>query len=217
MKWLRVPDPVTGGLAAGCVVLIGVILRGLWGPPFAASQDSAAVARPGSPDVSGVRRWTMPPAAEFSVIVQRPLFTPGRQPPARNEAQGTVTPPPELPALSLGAVVSGQGRRLALIERDGDVLLMSEGDGIEGWILDEIHDEHVVLNAGGRTERVYLKDIAKDKPSVGTPVAPSGVATRNPGAAGHGGGDAYREIVIDGRVVEVSPEDAEALLGGHLR
>ncbi|WP_119459636.1 hypothetical protein [Rhodospirillaceae bacterium SYSU D60014] len=171
MKRLGLSNPVTGGLALGCVVLGGGAVHEILSPAFAPSAATTGTVQNDGLWIEDPRRWSMAPATEFAVITERPLFTPGRRPPQdpieREDAGQSV----EALALMLSAVVASPDRRLALVEQtDGVMLLLSEGDEVDGWLLAEIHAEHVIFHSGRYVQRFYLKDIPVKSSPVESPI-----------------------------------------------
>ena len=94
---------------------------------------------------------------ELSATLDRPLFSPGRHPPAPPpppavQAAAPPAPPPSPPNLILfGVVMDGEGAR-ALVRTSADkkVLRAQIGDDIDGWKVSQIEGRKVVLSLDGR-------------------------------------------------------------------
>jgi hypothetical protein len=165
--------PLLLGLA---VVLAGVVLwdrRADWTAagvraPAVALPDAAraAPAEPGLDAGSGRAEDSQPLAglalSELHDTVARPLFERKRRPvepprPPAPVAAPAPAPPPPRPmadpnALTLlGVLMSeGQGAAIALVRRNhkGQNMRLQEGDTVDGWTIDRIEAEGVVLKQG---------------------------------------------------------------------
>jgi hypothetical protein len=93
---------------------------------------------------------------ELSATLDRPLFSPGRRPPAPPplpavQAAAPPAPPPSPPNLILfGVVMDGEGAR-ALVRTSADkkILRAQIGDDIDGWKVSQIEGRKVVLSLDG--------------------------------------------------------------------
>lgn len=121
-------------------------------PTPGAIQPSAA-----SGDIlSKPPRFQMPPARAFTAIVERPLFTPSRRPPADHQAAT------ELGDLALVGVLISPGVRTAVVAHGHPRVLthVVEGQNIAGWSVASIGPDHIMLRHGA-TEQA-LKLVADD-------------------------------------------------------
>jgi hypothetical protein len=97
------------------------------------------------------------PLDKLSTILDRPLFSPRRRPPASLPppfVQGPAppAPPPPPPNLVLfGVVMDGEGAR-AIVRAGADkkMLRAQIGDEIDGWKVSQIEGRKVVLSLEGR-------------------------------------------------------------------
>lgn len=93
--------------------------------------------------------------------LQRPLFWESRQPVAEEPepevaAPAPVTQAPPLDTLRLlGLVLAGE-QRTAIIEHDGQVLRLLEGESVADWQLLRIYPTEVELGAGRHEVRLQL-------------------------------------------------------------
>ncbi len=156
-------------LATCSLVLAGVIAVEWKGdapesrsPPAPASTmalaDPAAKLQAGQQDT-----------AYLSEIRARPLFTASRRPPAsgdRAAASGTAS---ALKGRLAGIVVSPAGSEALFVESGkAKAVSVREGESFDGWTVERIEPEHVMVRAGARLETV---EPVGDKARVGAPVA----------------------------------------------
>ena len=155
-------------LLSFCLALAAFIVRGLLDPPqinipaaVPLSQVSAD-----SPEHEPFKPFEVPPLDQYSEIVERPLFLETRRP-----------PPPEIPDVAveeeeqpveeqvftlLGVMVTPDSK-MALVEVDesGNVARLKVGDEVEGWELDSVSADNVVLRKG---ESVKNLPLVRNKP-----------------------------------------------------
>jgi len=118
-----------------------------------------------------------PPAARFAALTQRPLFTPGRRPPAPSvaEAADGAAPPP---ALTLVGVLAAGDARLALARTaDGAVLRLREDAEFGGWRVRRITARAMAL---GRGERMMTYPLGQARGDAGAATARSGAPAGGP-------------------------------------
>jgi general secretion pathway protein N len=114
---------------------------------------------------------TLPPIESFAEVTRRPLFSPTRQPPPAEvvkDTQGNASG-----FALLGIIISDDGR-IALIEygRPPALARLKEGQAVDGWTLQSILPDRIVLQHGATEQELRLKDRA------GAPAQP-----RQPGPA----------------------------------
>ncbi len=118
----------------------------------------------------------MPPLGEFSEIAGRTLFNPTRRP--------IETPPPPAKAqivspsrFTLIGVLISDGERMALIRRGaaGDYLRVNVGQQVDGWRIENILPDRVIIRKGKTKEDLILKDRTEPAPRTKRP-------RRKPGA-----------------------------------
>ena len=179
----RRPSTLLIGL---CLILGGVIYLELSvGPSHPAASPIAP--DPPEPAVLPVADpgFTMKPLDDFSEIARRPLFIPSRRPlPPDTEAPRPGPRKAERHRFILkGVVIVGDERMAVLViqqRRSRTVLRVVEGQQIDGWLVEAILADRVVLRQGETREEVVLRDIfgarsrAKARTAVpGTPTAPA--------------------------------------------
>ncbi len=100
--------------------------------------------------------YAMAPVEDFSLILERPLFSPTRRPPA----EGAVTPEiseSELQVTLVGVIISSE-EQIAIV-RLKDVTRfarLSVGDSFQGWILDSIEPSRITFRRGDIEEHIEL-------------------------------------------------------------
>lgn len=139
-------------------------------PPVAAGETPQNLANKGlaNKDLSPQGPAPMPPIETFDEVVERPLFFRSRRPPDPDAA-----PPPEAAAppkadfVLTGLIISGT-ERLALLRPAGSktVERVHQGAEIEGWRVEAIHADRVVLKRGETVQEIRLEDRPPPKPKV---------------------------------------------------
>jgi general secretion pathway protein N len=119
---------------------------------------SAPTPRPASPAGESDPGFRLPPLAAYSEVVARPLFSPSRRPGAAAES-GPEDGGQASPFTIMGTVVSDTARR-ALISHGNPPQLahVTEGQRLEGWTVETIAADRVVLTQGGQRVEIKVKD-----------------------------------------------------------
>ncbi len=100
--------------------------------------------------------YTMAPAEDFAAILDRPLFSPTRRPPAQGEA-AAAAPEPELQVTLVGVIISSEEQIAIVRLMDADRFArLSVGDSFRGWILDSIEPNRVTFRRGDVEEIIEL-------------------------------------------------------------
>lgn len=105
--------------------------------------------------------FQMPPAGDFAQVLARPLFSATRRPPVE-ASQASAAVAASASFTLIGTIISQQGH-YALLKSGASARLqrVTEGQQVEGWTVDHIFLDRVVLrNASGQAE-VKLKDQAR--------------------------------------------------------
>ncbi len=108
--------------------------------------------------------FTMKPLDDFSEIARRPLFIPSRRPlppdtePPRPSSRSRKA---ERYRFTLKGVVIVDDERMAVLQRGRGrtVLRAVEGEIIDGWLVEAILPDRVVLRQGETREEVVLRDM----------------------------------------------------------
>lgn len=142
-------------------------------------QSSAELALPDDPsgaaaalepalELSDEPAFRMAPIERFSETVTRPLFMSTRRPPEPGAPAAAV---PEratsaLPAFEISGIVISPRERLALLARgrSREVIRVSEGELIEGWVVRRILPDRVILEQNGTQQELKLEDKAPRAP-----------------------------------------------------
>ncbi len=119
-------------------------------PARGGGETPALAALPAQPS------YAMAPVEDFSEILDRPLFSPTRRPPA----QGVVSveaPEPELQVTLVGVIISSEEQIAIVRLKDADRFArLSVGDSLQGWILDSIEPSRVTFRRGDLEEHIEL-------------------------------------------------------------
>lgn len=118
--------------------------------------------------------FSMPPLENFAETLARPLFMNTRRPPepgAEPVALEPVSKPeppkptPKLVGVELSGIVITSASRVALIRsgRGREVVRVTEGEEIDGWTVETIDPDRVVLRQDDAFEELTLKDKAGRK------------------------------------------------------
>lgn len=132
--------------------------------PFAAlaAASAAALASPPVP-----ARADPAPDGRFRAMVERPLFSPTRRPPAAPPAPLDAPAPAALPLpppdLTLSGVITGGGSGIALVRRPQDAapIHVALGGTVDGWTVAEIRPRAIVLTRDARSVTVGLPTPAR--------------------------------------------------------
>lgn len=108
--------------------------------------------------------FRVPPIRTFRQTVARPLFSQSRRPPI-GPAPKTGSGPKPVGFKLTGIVISPYGRT-ALIRppRSADIIEIVEGQNIEGWRVDSIRPDRVVLRFGNTKKEIRIEDEVQPAP-----------------------------------------------------
>ncbi len=111
--------------------------------------------------------FTMPAAESFSAILERPLFSPTRRPPAE-DAVTVEGSEPVLEVTLVGIIISAE-EEIAIVKPKGATgfIRLSEGDAFRGWTLESIEADRVAFRRGDIEEHFEL--IYEEPPPVERP------------------------------------------------
>ena len=101
---------------------------------------------------------SLPLLANLSEVVERPIFSPSRRPPKENQ---TASIPIKKPTdLVLAGVIVTRDRQIALVRRKSanQILRMSVGQQIDGWLILTILPDRMVIGAGKVRHEIVLTD-----------------------------------------------------------
>lgn len=101
--------------------------------------------------------FRMPPLASLREVVDRPLFSESRRP---APAEAPKEPAAKLPSLTLVGIFLSVERRQALVERGQPprVEWVSERQNLDGWTVDAIGPDRIVLVRTDARHEILVKD-----------------------------------------------------------
>jgi hypothetical protein len=178
------------GLAACCATLAGVIYLELERPPLDPGASAAPVARDapsgrtgGAVTKAATPSFALPPLSDFAEVTARPLFQDGRRP-LPPTARNTAAP---LPSVVVVGIVSSGAQRHALVEhgRPARIDRVVEGQALDGWTVEEIRQDGLIMRNGQNLGEVKVKDKPPPArpaaaPAAAPPRAPAGVVAVPP-------------------------------------
>lgn len=146
-----------------CMTLVGVVhLELSRGPdalePTAAQGSPASRAKPASQEPAS---FAMAGIGSYREVVERPLFLRSRRPPPE-ERRGSVVQPSSF--VLVGLIIVPDGRR-ALIQHGEPPRLqrVTVGQAIDGWSVESILADRIVVRQGDTEEELKLKPKAPSK------------------------------------------------------
>ena len=139
---------------------VGVIALLLVLAPSLVAADAPMTDTAIDPSLMRIGRTKTPPLASYEVIVARPLFNAGRRTDPAPPPPAAPKPPP-LPVVEsyrLVGLVLSPGLQLALVSRPqgGDLLRLRPGDTLDGWNVETIDANGVVLSGQGATAHMKV-------------------------------------------------------------
>jgi type II secretory pathway component PulC len=147
----------TSVLGVVCACLAGVIYFELTWPDVGPSIAAATTPAPSRRPASTGRTFAVPPMTEYSEVVERPLFYPTR----RSSLPQTVEERSTTNLTLIGTVMSGTTRHALVRHKQGSrVERVIEGQDIDGWTVESIQGDRVVLSHDDR--RLSLKASARE-------------------------------------------------------
>ena len=156
-------------LTALCLVSAAVIWRetGGSGESGVVSAGSAPVAQPSARPAAAKPAAGLPPMSAYAEVTERPLFSPSRQPAPPAAAQDDLG---NSSSFTLLGIVITQGERIALIRHGQPAIVarLKEGQAVEGWRLQAIEADRVILEHAGTQQPLKLKDLKERPPAVPT-------------------------------------------------
>ena len=124
-------------------------------PPNRPAVETAAGL--GVPELPPLPEFSMAPLITFSAVLDRPVFSRSRRPPAVDVAVDSPKVSNVLD-LTLKGVIYSEGERIALFAPKGskDVLRLVEGSSYQGWELFVVEPSRVRFRRGDREEALAL-------------------------------------------------------------
>ena len=148
--WL-VSTLLLGVCLALAAFVYGQLQMELPGPAPAVSGETPPLAvLPAQPS------YAMAPVEDFSAILERPLFSPTRRPPAEGEVPAAASEP-ELQVTLVGVIISSEEQIAIVRPKDATRFArLSVGDSFQGWILDSIEPSRITFRRGDIEEHIEL-------------------------------------------------------------
>ncbi len=131
-----------------CAALAWVIYRQVAVAPNLNAAHGSTMEATSVPDLPPELQFSMRPVEDFDAILERPLFSPSRRPPA---IEALESPPPNSDvAFTLKGILIDEDVRIALFraQRNKQIWRLREGDTIEGWTIVRIERDSVSLARG---------------------------------------------------------------------
>ena len=156
-------------MLALCIVFTGDLIYELNRNYTLSATNEDAVTSIGNTSFN--RRKTTPsrPVSDYSVIIERPLFTEDRRPDiSAGEPVSTPTADANRNNILnggndhlLSAVIITENNRMALLRsgRDNSYKKLGIGEVIDGWTLASIEAHEITINRGTETRTLKLKEI----------------------------------------------------------
>ena len=128
--------------------------------------ETAAVEPAKIPALPAARAFQMPPIEDFGETLDRPLFSKIRRPPAP-DAPAEEPEKKQKVKVRLAGVVISPKERVALVQgpRGRDITRLREGQEIEGWVLESILADRIVLRFGELREEVKIEGEVRRAPA----------------------------------------------------
>lgn len=165
------PNRISGILLLTLVALcVIVVVQARSGVPSAGHLRSA---RDQAVDTaaSGPVRLSLPPLADLSETIERPLFTESRRPSEVEASDAPVTPVPVVTGptadFSISAIViTGKERAVLLTHsQSGELTRVTEGEMIAGWRLERVESDRAVFSKDGDSREIALRTFGPPPPS----------------------------------------------------
>lgn len=145
-----------------CAALAAVVAYQLYWMPAEPSRPATAGSAPGGGAATPTLDIAYDPKSAFSRVVDANLFSPARTPP---EAEATSAPAsrdvraPGLPGFQLKGIMITPEGRAALIElgRKGEYRRVAQGETVDGWTVETIASDSVLVKKEGTSTVVELK------------------------------------------------------------
>lgn len=135
----------------------------LSGPEKSSSDPANSAVTDFDPSVQS-ELLDVPPLAHYAELLQRPLFRPDRQPYAAVAENGTeVTAdspePVRAPNVALTGIVITPDETTALFRNTatGEIARVQKGAEVEGWVLEEVKADRVLLKHDDEIHEVLLR------------------------------------------------------------
>ncbi|MEM7169163.1 MAG: hypothetical protein AAF530_03285 [Pseudomonadota bacterium] len=116
------------------------------------AEAKSVVAAAEVPDLPPPPDYQMPPLEEFSIVIERPIFSQSRRPTEVVAEKATREVVREKLKFTLKGIIITDGERRALLspEDGGKDITLVEGDEIKGWTLGTVESSQVIFRRGAK-------------------------------------------------------------------
>ena len=191
----RVRLPV---LALGLVsVALGATLAWRIATPADTVSLPAVTAPANLAPVAAPAPFAPPDPQQFAEVSSRPLFRPDRRParveppppPRAVQPPPPSPPPPAPPQVALLGIMLGPAASVAVVRLQGTAVAhtVAVGDDVQGWRVEIIDADHMVLRLGSQRHDVPLRPRATPRPGEGLIVHPAPATARTSQRHRHSG------------------------------
>lgn len=144
------------GVCCALATILALELAGDRGTAAALPPAAPAAALPALPPPPAA--FKLPPITAYAEVTERPLFSSTRQPPPVEAGQDLLGKSGSF--VLLGIVLSAGGRA-ALVQHGHPVEIarLGEGQTVEGWTVQSILPDRIVLQHGATEVELKLKDL----------------------------------------------------------
>ncbi|MGB5832006.1 MAG: hypothetical protein WBG92_08445 [Thiohalocapsa sp.] len=155
---------------AFAVLLLCAVLLLQWrdwppGVPAPPTGTSSEITEPTSGETSAGSEILLPPQAieDYASVAERPLFLPDRRPPPDDpEPEEDAMPEQltELDGIDVTAVLISPSSVSAWVRRPNqrETTRLRLGDEFDGWTVEKIEPDRIVLERQGETDQLVLRD-----------------------------------------------------------
>ncbi len=128
--------------------------------------ETAAVEPVKIPALPAAQAFSMPPIEDFSETLERPLFSKIRRPPLEPDTPAEKPEKKQTVKVRLAGVIISPKERVALVQesRAREITRLKEGQEIEGWVLESILADRIVLRFGELREEVKIRGEVRRAP-----------------------------------------------------
>ncbi|MHA1537282.1 MAG: hypothetical protein ACTSUD_06980 [Alphaproteobacteria bacterium] len=100
--------------------------------------------------------YSAAPMADYLAILERPLFSPNRRPPAEGVA-AVASSQPQLQVTLVGVIISSEEKIAVVRLKDATSFArLSVGDSFQGWVLNSIEPSRITFQRGDVEEHIEL-------------------------------------------------------------
>jgi general secretion pathway protein N len=159
--WGHVHLAICAGLIALCFALSAIVYAELLdeAPAIVGAKDKSQP--PAAAASSATERpFALPSLESYAEVTARPLFSPSRRPAPPQVAQGRSL---DAGSLVLSGIILTSEARLALVQpgKGAKTMRLSEGQEVQGWIVQSILPDRIVLRRGASEHEIKLRDDAQ--------------------------------------------------------